>query len=172
MSLFAQKTKEEAIEAMITQNYPKIYAYLYRRTREEALSKDLTQETFYRFFAHQHRYEESGKCLNYLYRIASHLLLDEQKSLRAKNVTLQEQDFIQEPGTLAKLQKKEEGIILRKWMYELPDHLQEIVILRCDEELKFHEIASILETPVSTVKSRWKMAVSLLQEKARKEGWK
>ena len=68
-------SEDEELEAVIRDAYPKVYSYLYHRTLDAALSKDLTQETFYRFYKHQDQYEETGQLLNFLYRIALHLVL-------------------------------------------------------------------------------------------------
>ena len=67
-------SKEAELETAIRDAYPKVYSYLYHRTLDAALSKDLTQETFYRFYRHLDQYEEQGKLLNFLYRIARHLV--------------------------------------------------------------------------------------------------
>lgn len=174
MRFLKQPVQEETeIETLVQMYYPKLYAYLYRRTREDALAKDLTQETFYRFFAHQDHYQEQGKCLHYLYRIAAHLLMDHHKASSSKTIACLEEQWVDpKADQKAQVQARAERKILRKWVYDLPDSLQEVIILRCDEELKFHEIAAILDCPISTVKSRWKLAVTKLQERARKEGWK
>ena len=41
-----------------------------------------------------------------------------------------------------------------------------LVILKCCSELTFKEIAKIMKSPESTVKSRYKKAIAILQEKA------
>lgn len=74
--------KEDDLEAVIRDAYPKVYSYLYHRTQDAILSKDLTQETFYRFFKNLDQYEEQGKLLNFLYRIALHLVYDHTRSIR------------------------------------------------------------------------------------------
>ena len=75
-------SKEAELETAIRDAYPKVYSYLYHRTLDAALSKDLTQETFYRFYRHLDQYEEQGKLLNFLYRIARHLVYDHTRSRR------------------------------------------------------------------------------------------
>ena len=59
-------SKEAELETAIRDAYPKVYSYLYHRTLDAALSKDLTQETFYRFYRHLDQYEEQGKLLPFL----------------------------------------------------------------------------------------------------------
>ncbi|MFQ9922159.1 MAG: RNA polymerase sigma factor [Beduini sp.] len=165
--------EDHTLDSMIRDCYPKIYGYVYRRVMDEALAKDLTQETFYHFFEHFYQYQDQGKLLNYLYRIAQHLLYDYFKS---KKVVLSELDesLISDPAydTQAILKRQEEGIILRKWIEQLPFHLQDIVYLRYYEKMKFKDISKITGIHISTLKSQAKLAVELLEKMAKKEGWK
>ncbi|MGX8834834.1 RNA polymerase sigma factor [Amedibacillus sp. YH-ame6] len=163
---------EDEIEQMIQENYPKIYAYVYRRILHTSLAKDITQETFYHFFANVEKYEERGKLLPYLYRIAAHLIFDYTKSRKITEELKEELLVDHQNDVKYVIQSNEEKHILRKWMKELPQHLQEVIVLRFDEDLKFKDISLITNVNVSTVKSRVKLAIHLLQEKARKEGWK
>ena len=84
-------SKEAELETAIRDAYPKVYSYLYHRTLDAALSKDLTQETFYRFYRHLDQYEEQGKLLNFLYRIARHLVYDHTRSRRYTDELQEEQ---------------------------------------------------------------------------------
>jgi RNA polymerase sigma factor (sigma-70 family) len=49
---------------------------------------------------------------------------------------------------------------------ELNDKQRQIVVMHCCCELTFKEIAHIMKSPESTVKSRYKKAIAILQEKA------
>ncbi|MCG4877910.1 hypothetical protein L0N00_15890, partial [Eggerthella lenta] len=77
---------------------------------DAALSKDLTQETFYRFYKHQDQYEETGQLLNFLYRIALHLVYDHTRSRRYTD-ELQEEQVRDDTYNGERLyQKKEENV--------------------------------------------------------------
>lgn len=169
-----QSFHEEAIlEDLIRENYPKIYAYLYRRCYDANLAKDLTQETFCAFYRHLNDYEERGKLLNYLYRIAMHQLNDHRKHKSTQDEELYEEQ-VKDSTYDGKeiLQKQETTLLLRRWIQQLPEHLQNIIILRYDEELKFKDISEITGIHVSTLKSQMKLALAMLEKQAKKEGWK
>jgi len=51
--------------------------------------------------------------------------------------------------------------MVRAALLKLPSHYREVVVLRHYEQLKFHEIAEVLEIPEGTAKSR--MAEALTQ---------
>ena len=164
-------SEDEELEAVIRYVYPKVYSYLYHRTLDAALSKDLTQETFYRFYKHQDQYEETGKLLNFLYRIALHLVYDHTRSRRYTD-ELQEEQVRDDTYNGERLfQKKEEFVILRSWISELPPHLQDVILLRYDEGLKYKDISQVTGIHVSTVKSQVRLALQILKKRAQKEGW-
>lgn len=161
------------LDTLIREYYPKVYRTIYYRVVNEALAKDLTQETFYQFFSHIQEYEERGKLLHYLYRIALHLIYDHTKTKRLPTEELLEEtlgDSTYDGHTYVEV--KEQRIILRKWLMKLPMHLQDVIYLRYEEGLKYKDISDITGINVSTIKSQVKLALSMLEQQARKEDWK
>lgn len=164
---------ESALDTLVRDYYPKVYRTIYYRVLDEALAKDLTQETFYQFFSHMQEYEERGKLLNYLYRIALHLIYDHTKKKQPLTVELLE-ETLQDSTFDGRTQfiGKEDAIILWKWVMKLPIHLQDVILLRYVEGLKYKDISNITGIHVSTIKSQVKLALSMLEQQARKENWK
>ena len=164
---------DAVLEKAIQEAYPKVFSYLYHRTLDATLAKDLTQETFYRFFSHLDQYEHQGKLLNYLYRIALHLVYDHTKTKGNRMEELQEERIQDDTYDGEKLfHKKEELLMLRSWIQELPAHLQDVLLLRYDEELRFKDISQITGIHVSTLKSQVNLALAMLKKRAQKEEWK
>ena len=62
-----------ALDTFITQVYPTIYAFVYRKMQGDDSAKDITQEVFLRFIRYLPTYHEEGKVIHFLYRIASNL---------------------------------------------------------------------------------------------------
>ena len=60
----------------------------------------------------------------------------------------------------------EDSIFVNQLLKHLNDNQRQIVMMKCYSELTFQEIASILRCPVTTVKSRYKRAIEILQKKA------
>src|SRR5262249_31374112 len=48
---------------------------------------------------------------------------------------------------------------------ELPAHLREVVALRHDHDMSFEQMAQVLKTPSSTLKSRFAVAMNRLRER-------
>lgn len=164
---------EEVLEQVIRDLYPKVYSYIYHRMNDAVLAKDLTQETFYQFFAHLEEYEERGKMLNYLYRIALHQVYDYAKGNKNPALELQEDTLGDTTYDGHQMFLNQENFVaLHSWIRKLPYHLQDVILLRYEEELKYKDIAEIIGKPISTVKSQVKQAIDLLEEQARMEGYK
>ena len=60
----------------------------------------------------------------------------------------------------------EDSIYINQLLKHLNDVQRQTVILRCCAELTFKQIAKVMRCPETTVKSRYKKAISILQEKA------
>ena len=164
---------DELVDAFVREYYPKVFSYLYRRLIDKTMAKDLTQETFARFFANISKYDNQGKHLQYLYRIAIHLLYDHAKKHHEDTLELFEETWKDSTydGHLIFL-RKEEVCIMRKWIQELPQRLQDVILLRYEEDMKYKDISQITGIPISTIKSQVKLALSILADKVKKDEWK
>jgi RNA polymerase sigma-70 factor, ECF subfamily len=59
-----------------------------------------------------------------------------------------------EPSPLNLVLSRESETTVRASLGKLPAAYREVLLLRFQEEMKLEEIAAVLETPISTVKSR------------------
>lgn len=57
-------------------------------------------------------------------------------------------------------------IFINQLMKHLNDKQKQVVITHCYNELTFKEIAKIIKSPETTVKSRYKKALQILKKKA------
>lgn len=160
-----QAGDENEAEQMIREHYSSVYSYLYRRCGNTDTAKELTQETFYKFFQNIHSYEAKGKLLNYLYRVALHLFYDQTR--KEKRYTEEEIDFNQIKDETESVQdqwnRKQKIKDVRHILSLLPSNHQDILIFRFYQELKFKDIAAITGLPISTLKSRYKAALKLVE---------
>lgn len=161
-----QAGSSDEAEIIIKENYAFVYSFLYRRCANTDLAKELTQETFYRFFRNIHSYEAKGKLLNYLYRVALHLFYDETR----KNKQVVEEydvEIIEDNALHASevLNQKEKAFQVRKVLATLTAAQQDVLVLRFYQDLKFKDIAKITGSNVSTIKSRYQAALKVMEQK-------
>ena len=140
--------------------------YCYRMVNDIALAEDLRQEVFLRMYRSAKTYRPTAQFSTWMYRITTNLCLDTlAKQQRRKEVSIdpylesESEDFDErliDPSEApdAVLVKKETENCVRLALARLPENQRVVVTLRHYNDMKFHEIAEILECPISTVKSR------------------
>jgi RNA polymerase sigma-70 factor, ECF subfamily len=153
----------ELLEQLIELYQQRLYRYLLFLTGEPALAEDLFQETWIRVLERGHQYNAKSKFESWLFAIARNLVID--VSRRKKFRSLEEladpesnQPF--EPpddhaaSALQLLVTRENQQAVQLSLLKIPAYYREVLLLRFHEELGLEEIASVLATPLSTVKSR------------------
>lgn len=151
------------LDRLIEQHQQRLYRYLLFLTGDPALAEDLFQETWIRVLERGHQYNASSKFESWLFAIARHLVID--ASRRKKFSSLDEladpesnQPF--EPAddratsALQLLVTHENEQAVQLSLLKIPAYYREVLLLRFHEELALEEIATVLSTPLSTVKSR------------------
>ena len=140
--------------------------YCYRMVNEITLAEDLRQEVFLRIYRSAKTYRPMAQFSTWLYRIATNLCLDTlAKQQRRKETPIGaylesesegfDERFIDplDPPDAAVVKKEAENRV-RSALARLPEDQRVVVTLRHYNGMKFHEIATIVERPTSTVKSR------------------
>jgi RNA polymerase sigma-70 factor, ECF subfamily len=153
----------DLLDGLIEQYQQRLYRYLLFLTGEPALAEDLFQETWVRVLERGHQYNAKSKFESWLFAIARHLVID--VSRRKKIRSLEEladpesnQPF--EPpddravSALQLLVSRENQQAVQLSLLKIPAYYREVLLLRFHEELGLEEIATVLSTPISTVKSR------------------
>ena len=140
--------------------------YCYRMVNDIVLAEDLRQEVFLRIHRSAKTYRPTAQFSTWLYRIATNLCLDtlaKQKRRKERPIAAYlesesegfDERLIDPSDTPeAAVLKKETKNRVRSALAHLPEDQRIVVIMRHYHDLKFREIAEILERPISTVKSR------------------
>ncbi|WP_449603273.1 RNA polymerase sigma factor [Paenibacillus sp. Marseille-Q9583] len=149
---------------LIERYYPGIQKYCYYRVRSEEESKDLTQETFYRFCRYIDRYKNAGKCLAYLYTIARHLCndyLQKRYPLCCVHVEEAEKPFSQPNGSIEEQVEGEH--LVHELLLLLPEEQREMVFMRFCLDMTFRDIARVTGVNVCMVQYRVKRGLIVLR---------
>lgn len=152
-----------------------------RMLGDQHKAEDLTQEAFAKIYAKRKDFQHGSKFSTFLWRVATNLCLDELRRVkRRKEFAIyphssdsNETDLWEElpsdgPAPDHSTAAGEQADLVRKAVAQLPEHYRTVVILRHYEDLKFREIAEVLEVPEGTVKSRMSEALSILNGSLRK----
>lgn len=144
----ARNGDKEALDQLVRKYYPQIYKYIYRRTGHKELAEDLTQETFLKLTRAIGRYVPVAKFATFLYRIAQNTIIDHYRCAKTESEEIAEQ---WEEGEFGQV---EDRILIESILKRIPIEQRECLILYYYQQLKYKEIAKILQIPVSTVKTR------------------
>ena len=140
--------------------------------------EDLAQEAFAKLYAKRQDYQPAARFSTYLWRIALNSCYDELRRLKRRPETsLESQNgdgedayslldghFSVETTPETDLHSREQAESVRDALQKLPEHYRTVVVLRHYENLKFREIADVLDIPEGTVKSRMAEGLQQLSE--------
>lgn len=148
-----------AIEILIRRYYNEIYGFIYRRTQQQSLSYDLTQEVFVKMARSVSSFEGKSKFRNWLITIALNQVRDYMRSKKRDFIDI-ESEWIEQTLTDTRdnvtylYEKKEESQEIRDAFKQLPDFQSEAIILKYFHGYKYKEISEITNSTESAVKSR------------------
>jgi RNA polymerase sigma-70 factor (ECF subfamily) len=137
--------------------------FLYRMVQNQAVAEELAQEVFLRVYRSRGSYEPTAKFTTWLFRIATHLALN---SLRdGKNRRLEERlddDSFETPVRQVsdKRPSVEQRMVhqvrleeVRRAVAMLPEKQRAAVLMHKYEEMEYSQIAKVLNSSESAVKS-------------------
>jgi RNA polymerase sigma-70 factor (ECF subfamily) len=141
-------------------------------SRQEA--EDLFQETWIRVLEKGHQYKPRWKFETWLYTIARHLAIDFLRRRQPQSL-----DALRQPtGTNRPLELEdttvssafeqafqgEEAASVATALAHLPASYREVLTLRFHEDMELEQIAQVVDSPLSTVKSRLYRGLAMLRE--------
>jgi RNA polymerase sigma-70 factor (ECF subfamily) len=135
-----------------------LYNFLYHMTHDKEASEDMVQNVFYRMLKYRHTYSGKGEFVTWMFHLGRNILKDEfKKQKRSGNYDeLEEVSEKISGGILAdeQLGKKQAQHQLYRAMEKLNEEEREILVLNKFQELRYHEIAQILNINEGAVKVR------------------
>lgn len=151
----------EKYEELVKRYERKIYAFILhmlRNTHLEDLAEDLCQDTFYKAFKSLHSFRDvEASFSTWLYTIARNTVFSELRKAKNSEVYLNDRTVLPgiAPDKLPEqlLLRTEREEMVRKAINNLPEKQRSALIMREYEQLDYKEIAKILNSTVSSVKS-------------------
>lgn len=164
----------DALSALISRYQNRLYRYLLRLVHNEAEAEDLFQETWMRVAAKIRAFDPHRNFDAWLFTLAHNLAIDHLRRLRPESLdepasggasgeTLAARLPSSERPPIESLLERERFGRLQETMSTLPVIYREVLTLRFEEEMKIEEIAQVLGTPVSTIKSRLRRSLEQMR---------
>jgi len=164
---------ESSLEELIRRHKTKIYTSIYLLVKDSYLAEDIFQDTFIKVIntLKAGKYNEEGKFLPWVIRIAHNLVIDHfRKEKRTPVVTTVEGFDIFEvlkfydESMEDRLIREQTHRDLRELIHLLPAEQKEVLIMRHYGELSFKEISDITGVSINTALGRMRYALNNLRK--------
>jgi len=169
-----QQGNEEAFEVLLHRHKSRIYTAIYLIVKDRYKAEDLLQETFIKAVntIKGGRYNEEGKFLPWLSRIAHNLAIDSfRRSRRYPEIVLEDGSRLLNSMDFAEDSAESQQIVqdtqtrLRSFIKELPAEQKQVLIMRHYMDMSFQEIADQTGVSINTALGRMRYALINLRKK-------
>jgi RNA polymerase sigma-70 factor (ECF subfamily) len=159
-----KKRDPELLDLLIERYQYRLFRYLVHLTANRERAEDFFQETWVRVLERGHQYDGRWKFEAWLFTIARNLVLDwhrKKKPQSMESLAGPDEDAAAFDVRDEKSETPLEAFLSNEVREEvqgslekIPTAYREVLVLRFQEEMQLEEIAGVMCTPVSTVKSR------------------
>ena len=159
LARLAASGRADAWDTLLTLYGERVYNLAFHFAGSAADAEDLTQEVFLRLYQNLRLYRGDVPLAAWALRLSRNLCIDHYRRTRQERRSLQVSEEILDhiPGgddLQARAQWREEIEAVHSALREMPDDLAEVVLLRDLQGWSLEEVASSLDIPLGTVKSR------------------
>lgn len=155
-----------AFEEIYSRYEGRVYAYLWRLVRDEAVAADLRQDAFLRLWQARKDWKGGGSVAGYLIRAARNLAIDAHRRRRLHHRWQEETMSGPQAAALAPdAVLAQEGLEARvnAAVEALPERPREVFILKRDAGFSYREISELLGISTKTVEVHMGKALRLLR---------
>lgn len=165
---------ENALALLINRHQSKIYGYIYSKVSDRDVTEDIFQETFFKVIhtlKAKKYYNEEGKFLSWVLRIASNLIIDKFRSEK-KMPFSRDTDELSIFSRITddtldverRLIKSQVETDLKTIIEKLPHDQKEVIMMRYFLDMSFKEIADFTGVSVNTTLGRMRYAITNLRK--------
>ncbi len=163
-----QRGDPRAFEELVIAYQHRVFGVALRMLRNRGEAEEIAQEVFLRVHRTVEDFRGEAKLSTWLYAITSRLCLNrlasgERRVSREGEESLERLRADADPA--AHVERVELEAALQRAITELPEERRIMVVLRDFEGLSYEEIATALDLPLGTVRSRLHRARTDLKEK-------
>lgn len=161
-----QNGDSAALSGLIERYKDKVYSSIFFLVKSKNLAEDIFQDTFIRVIdtLRSGRYNEEGKVLPWIMRIAHNLCVDHFRKQKRMPVITSDQSDIRDifdamgvnnyENAEVNIIRNETYALVTDMLNRLPDTQREVIILRHYANLSFKEIAKLTNCSINTALGR------------------
>lgn len=175
----AQRGDQQAFGMLVEKYQRKLGRLLSRMVRDQAEVEDIVQESFIKAYRALPNFRGDSAFYTWLYRIGintakNYLVSMGRRPQVSKDIEIEDAENFEDGDELRTLETPESTIMTKEiaqtvndTMMALPDELRTAITLRELEGLSYEEIATLMNCPIGTVRSRIFRARETIAEKLR-----
>lgn len=164
---------ENALAILIKRHQSKLYGFIYSKVSDRDISDDIFQDTFIKVIKtlKSNSYNEEGKFLPWVMRIAHNLIVDHFRKNKKMPMTRETEEFsifsimtdnsLNVEGQIITEQVEND---LQRLILELPEDQREVLHMRIYQDLSFKEIADMTGVSINTALGRMRYALMNLRK--------
>ncbi len=174
-----QRGDKYAFDLLVSKYQRKLGRLISRFVRDPAEAEDVTQEAFIKAYRALPGFRGESAFYTWLYRIGintakNYLLANKRRAPTSTPFDAEESESFEDAGLLHEVSTPENELmskqvvhVVQTTLQQLPEDLRSALTLREIEGLSYEEIASVMNCPVGTVRSRIFRAREAVAEKLR-----
>ena len=164
---------EQALSYLIERHQSRIYGFIYSKLNDRDLCDDIFQDTFIKVIKNlkTKSYNEEGKFLPWVIRIAHNLIVDYYRKNKKMPMTRETEtysifEFIKDNSSTieGQLITEQVEVDLKRLIEELPNDQKEVLVMRMYEDLSFKEISEQTGVSINTALGRMRYALMNLRK--------
>jgi RNA polymerase sigma-70 factor (ECF subfamily) len=174
-----QRGDKHAFDLLVAKYQRKLGRLISRFVRDTGEAEDVTQEAFIKAYRALPGFRGDSAFYTWLYRIGintakNYLLANKRRAPTSTPFDAEEAESFEDGGLLQEVSTPENELmskqvvsVVQATLQQLPEDLRSALTLREIEGLSYEEIASVMNCPVGTVRSRIFRAREAVAEKLR-----
>lgn len=164
---------EPSLEELIRRHKSKTYTSIYLLVKDSYLAEDIFQDTFIKVIntLKAGKYNEEGKFLPWIIRIAHNLVIDHFRKEKRTPVVTNGDGFdifdvlkFYDESMEDRMVREQTHQDLKALIHLLPSEQKEVLIMRHYGELSFKDIAEITDVSINTALGRMRYALNNLRK--------
>lgn len=166
------ENKLEAMDKLYETISKDVYAFAISKVRDKFDAEDITQDTFIRVYENAKLYTPIGKPLAWIFTIETNVI-NRYFNLKNRNNNIEDESILEQVEDSSNIDESKEikNDYLRKLLLNLSEIEREIISLHLVSDLKFREIAKLLNKPLSTILSKYNRAIKKLKQIVKEENY-
>ncbi len=168
--LQVQAGQLDKLAVLYENNKGKLFNYFRNKGNNSAQSEDLVQETFMKILAYRTSFNGSSTFSSWMYGIARNTAADVYRKNKGSVVheDIDEHEMVSEHCATENAVSVQQQDIFDQSLANISSEHREIIILSRFQQLNYHEISSLLDCNLNTLKSKMRNAISKLHEQYNK----